>query len=160
MTQTLRNWWTGLSTRERWLVGIAGTLTALVLLWFAVIMPLVNGLAAARERHTAAVERHAGVAARARMAEQQAGRGTAVTRVSGRVDIIISQSAAEQGFILSRNDAVGESSASIAIGNARAAAVFTWLGLLEAQQLIASELTIRPNADGTVAVTATITRSQ
>jgi General secretion pathway, M protein. len=33
MREELQNWWTGLSQRERWLVGVAGALAAGVLLW-------------------------------------------------------------------------------------------------------------------------------
>ena len=33
MTERLKNWWLGLSQRERWLVGIAGVLALGVILW-------------------------------------------------------------------------------------------------------------------------------
>jgi general secretion pathway protein M len=159
MTDTISNWWAALSRRERWLVGTAAVLAALTIGWFGIINPLINGLAEARSAHNVAVERHAGIMARVATAERLGQNGGApAAGVTGRVDLVISQSAAEQGFTLSRNDAQGDDAASIAIGSARAAALFGWLGTLESQGLIASELSIRPNANGTVGVTATFRR--
>lgn len=158
MITNLRTWWHGLSARERWLVGIAAAICAAALLWYAVLMPTTTGLTSARERHQIAVERHAGMAARVRLAAQAQTAGPPAAGSSGRVDLLLSQSAAEQGFILSRNDVVGDNASSIAIGNSRAGALLTWIGVLERQGLIADELNVRPNADGTVALTATIRR--
>ena len=161
MMTTLHSWWTALSARERWLVGIAGILASGLTGWFAIIMPLANGLNAVRERHTLAVERHAGVISRVALADALKNGGAARPMVAtGRVDLFLSQSAAEQGFILSRDDAQGESAAIIAIGSATAPALFNWLGTLEAQGITATELSIRSNASGTVALTATMRRAQ
>jgi hypothetical protein len=73
---------------------------------------------------------------------------------------VLAQGAAEQGLTLSRNDPVGEGGASIAIANGRATALAGWLARMEADGLTPSDLTLRPNADGTVALTATMRRAQ
>lgn len=159
MIDMMRQWWLGLAARERVLVGIAGALAATVISWFAIITPLANGLDGARDAHRIAAERHATIMARVETATalQNSASGAAPS-VTGQIDLVISQSAAEQGFILSRNDAVGRDGTSIAIGSARSAALLGWLGVLEQQGLIAKALSLRPNADGTVAMTATIER--
>lgn len=159
MSDMVRQWWHGLTPREQVLIGIAGGLAAIVIGWFAIIMPLTSGLNAARDAHRIAAERHATIEARVDIATAlRANASTPTVGATGQIDLVISQSAAEQGFILSRNDAVGRDGANIAIGSARSAALLGWLGVLEQQGLIAQALSLRPNADGTVAMTATIER--
>lgn len=158
MMASIRRWWDGLTVRERWLVGIAAGLAAAVLLWLATF-GVAAALSDAREAHGEAVDRAAGIAARVDAIEalQSAPRRTA-TASAATVDIVVAQSAAEKGFTLSRNEAQGGSAASIAIANARAPALLAWLGELEAMGIMAGDLSLRPNADGTVALTATLRR--
>lgn len=160
MIGAMRTWWLGLSRREQTLIGIAAALAVPLFAWFAVIMPLSDAMASARERHRQAVDRHAAIIARATLADALKDREADQPRANGRVDLVIGQSAAEHGFTLSRNDAAGEDAASIAIGSARAAALFAWIGELETRGLMARDLSIRPNANGTVTMTATFRRAR
>jgi hypothetical protein len=59
---------------------------------------------------------------------------------------------------LSRNEPQGQDAAAVAIANARAGAALAWIDTLEGQGIVARELVMRPNADGTVALTATLAR--
>lgn len=159
MIARLHSWWDGLSLRERWMVGVAGALAALVVGWFLILVPLRSALADAGAAHAEAVDRHGAVMARVallrRIGERQA---PAATTPAATVDLVIGQSAAERGLALSRNEAQGEDAAAIAIANARAGAALGWIDALEAQGIVARELVMRPNADGTVALTATLAR--
>lgn len=161
MTQSIRHWWETLSTRERWLVGVAGTLAAAVIGWFLIYAPLRTALADAREAHGIATDRQAAIASRvAEIRRREAdGQNASSATNSAAVTLILTQSAAEQGFTLSRNDAAGDSGASIAMANVRAPALATWLSQLEGSGLTVTDLTLRPNADGTVAMTASIRRA-
>lgn len=161
MTDALRSWWQAHSFRDRWIIGLLALAVAIVIAWLGVWRPLDGALDSAREAHIVAVERHAAIVAR--VAEYERLKETApraAASANGRIDLILSQSAAEQGFILSRNDAAGDHQASIAIASATSAALFNWLGTLEGQGIIASDLAIRPNANGTVALTATLRRAE
>jgi general secretion pathway protein M len=159
MIDGIRLWWAAHSPRDRFVISILGLAVVMVIGWLGVWRPLVGAGDSMRESHAVAVERHAGITAR--VAEYQAlqARGTHTAASSAtRLDLILSQSAAEQGFTLSRDDAAGDNQASIAIASAPAPALFTWLGALETQGIIAADLSIRPNANGTVALTATLRR--
>lgn len=164
MTDTIHIWWRALSIRERWLIGVAGALALLTIGWFGITMPLLGALDAARERHGAAIDRQAGVAQR--VAEIDLLTGSAGTAGSGlarpdaatTVSLWIGQSAAEQGFTLSRNEAQGPDRAAIAIGNARAPALIGWVAALEQKGVMTQDLSMRPNRDGTIAITATFGR--
>ncbi|MEQ1687833.1 MAG: type II secretion system protein GspM [Sphingopyxis sp.] len=161
MIEVVRGWWRAHSLRDRWVISVLTLACVIVIGWLGVWRPLVAVLDTARADHVVAVEQHAAIAAR--VAEYGRLKGVApraASSISGRIDLILSQSAAEQGFILSRNDASGEHQASIAIASATAAALFNWLGVLEGQGIIASDLAIRPNANGTVALTATLRRAE
>ena len=162
MTEAIGRWWATLSTRERIMVGVAGTLALVIGGWLLVFRPLDSALQAERLEHAAALERRAAVAVRvaeirrlvASGATRRADRNSAVA-----VSLALTQAAAERGFTLSRNDAQGDNAAAIAIANARATAVLPWIDELAGQGYAASDLTLRPNADGTVAVTATLRRT-
>lgn len=159
MIARIRSWWVGLTPRERWLVGIAASLGTAVLAWL-IALGLATALADARTAHAAAVDRAAAIAARVDAIEAAQQRPAARTSGTGAasVDLFLAQSAAERGFTLSRNEPQGGTGATIAIANARAPALLAWLSALEDAGLIASEVSIRPNADGTVALTATVRR--
>ena len=58
MMEAMKNWWGGLSTRERWLVGVAGALAVAVLGW-ALGRPAVAAFLDLESRHRAAIERDA-----------------------------------------------------------------------------------------------------
>lgn len=162
MTDTIRNWLSGLSLRERWLVAVAAGLSAMLMGWFLIYTPLRSALASASEAHGEAVDREAAIAVRVaaiKQLEEGAGR-TASEASAAAVSLVLAQSAAEQGFTLSRNDPSGDNATTLAIANVRAPALAAWLTRLEDTGLNATDLSIRPNADGTVAVTASIGRTR
>ena len=55
MLQPLRDWFAGLSGRERWLVGIAGVLALLVIAIYGIVLPLGAAHDDAHARHREAV---------------------------------------------------------------------------------------------------------
>jgi general secretion pathway protein M len=163
MTSAIATWWTGLSEREKWLVGIAAALAALVIGWLLIALPLQAALSNARTAHGLAVDRHAAVHARVEAVERLS--ATAAARPAGSsstaaLDLAIAQAAAERGFALSRNDPQGNDAVALAIASARSSALLGWIVELEESGITASEVTIRPNADGTVALTATLRRAR
>ncbi len=155
MISAIRQWWTGLSQRERVLVGVAGGLTAAVLLWLAA-RALLAGLESGAEAHREAIARAARVEAKAALLA--AAPQTPPASQSGALDLWLGQSATDMGLTLDRNDARGERLASIAIASARAPAVVGWLAGLEAQGLVIERLSLTPGTDGTVAMTAEVRR--
>lgn len=161
MTDAIRTWWGGLSLRERWLVGVAGALAAAVIGWLLVYAPLRTALADAQEAHGVAIDRQAAIAARvAEIRQRESGGNRASTPASSAaITLLLAQQAAEQGLTLSRNDPAGTTGANIAVANVRAPLLATWLTRLEESGLTVTDLTLRPNADGTVAMTASIRRA-
>jgi general secretion pathway protein M len=157
MIGAIASWWSGLSTRERWLVGVAGALAGIVIGWFLILSPLLNAIDDAREAHRAATDRHAAIMAQAALLRAPAALRPA-NASAATLDLVIAQSAAERGFTLDRNDAAGGGRTTIAMASANAPALLAWLSGLEAAGIKVADVTMRPNGNGTVTMTATLAR--
>ena len=153
MTERLQNWWIALSTRERWLVGIAGVLALGVILW-GLGRPMVAAFVDLESQHRAAIEREGRVASKVQLLAQRPAKSVAAAVDAVAIDQYLAQSAGEIGLTLDRNEARGEGQATIAIATARATVLTDWLASLEGQGFVVDQLTITPAADGTVGLTA------
>ena len=166
MTGTIADWWSGLSARERWLVGAAGALLTIVIGWLLILAPLLGALSRSSDNLALAIDRQAAIAGRvAEIHNLEARQSSRPADASANpsatpLGLVLSQSAAEKGFTLGRNDAQGSDAATITIANGRAPALISWISELEGGGILASEVALRPNADGTVALTATLRRVQ
>ena len=154
----MKSWWRTRTLREQRLLLVMFALAALVLAWLAVIRPLSDALSDARTRHNDAVLALAEVKAAAdqiRDAQQ-----TAPSNFSAPVDMILSQSASDAGFTVTRVDREGPSQATVIIGAVRAPAFFGWVAQMQSRGLIVDHLGATTNADQTLSVQATFrTRS-
>ena len=153
MMEAVKNWWSGLSTRERWLVGVAGALAVAVLGW-ALGRPAVAAFLDLETTHRAAIEREGRVAAKARLLAQRPAKSVAAAVDAVAIDQYLAQSAGEIGLTLDRNEARGDRQVTIAIATAKAPVLTDWLASLEGQGFVVDQLTITPAADGTVGMTA------
>lgn len=159
MTQALRNWWSGLSRREHWLVGIAGALALAVLAWL-LALPLYTAFGDLEGRHRDAIEREGRVAAKIELLAHRPANAAALAADTIAIDQYLAQSAGEIGLTLDRNEARGDRQATIAIATAKAPVLTGWLADLEAQGFVIDQLTITPAADGTVGMTAELRRGE
>jgi general secretion pathway protein M len=153
MTERLQNWWIALSTRERWLVGVAGVLALGVILW-GLGRPAVAAFVDLESRHRAAIEREGRVSAKVQLLAQRPSKSVTAAVDAAQIDQYLAQSAGEIGLTLDRNEARGAGQATIAIATARATVLTDWLASLEGQGFVIDQLTITPAADGTVGLTA------
>ncbi|WP_257543677.1 type II secretion system protein M [Sphingopyxis sp. DBS4] len=154
----VKNWWGGLSMRERWLVGVAGVLALAVLGW-VLGRPAVAAFADLESRHSAAIEREGRVAAKVQLLASRPATSVAAAVDAVAVDQYLAQSAGEIGLTLDRNEARGQGQATIAIATAKAPVLTDWLASLEGQGFIVDQLTITPAADGTVGMTAELRKA-
>lgn len=153
MMDAVKGWWGGLSTRERWLVGVAAALAVAVLGW-ALGRPAVAAFVDLENRHRAAIEREGRVAAKVQLLAQRPAKSVAAPIDAVAIDQFLAQSAGEIGLTLDRNEARGDRQATIAVATAKAPVLTDWIAGLEAQGFVIDQLTITPAADGTVGMTA------
>lgn len=152
MIATARAWFVNLSNREQWLVGVAGVLTALVVLIFGVIMPSLSAIDQAEIAHDEAVQRRGRIEATVESTKVQKAAGSPLSGAS--IDLIVTQGAAEKGFdlIKSANSAPGQM--TFRMDQARAPALFAWFAELETQGVEVRTVTLRSGTSGSLSVDA------
>lgn len=152
MIASLRAWFERLSKREQWLVGIAGGLAAALLLIFGVLLPAMTAIDNAKIAHDEAVQRRGRIEATVAAATGQRAAGTPVGGVA--IDLVVTQSAAEQGFDIVKSAGAAPGQMSFRMDQARAPALFAWLSELEAQGVDTRSITLRGGPSGSVSVDA------
>lgn len=163
MMDGLKIYWAERSPREQRLLMVAGALAA-VLLLVLIARPVMIWTEQLQSSHRAAVEREGRVAAKAALLAGPAAAGTGSAdsgsgASAGTLDQYLAQSASELGLSLSRNDGRGTDGASIAMTQAKAQVVMAWLADLERQGMILGNLTLTPQPDGTLGMTADVRRT-
>lgn len=153
--QPARDWFAGLTGRERWLVGIAGVLAILVIGIYGIVLPLGAAHDAAHVRHREAVFASARVLARLEALENAPEPAPAG---SGPVTQAVAAMADEQGLVLQANDARGNDAAQIGVPTAAPGAALALLDALAAEGIAAEQVTITPAADGSVSLSASLRR--
>jgi len=157
MMQQIIQWFTGLSLREKILVGIASMLLALVVAIYGIYFPLTSAILDKRIEYREALERRVAIEAMvAHAARKQP--GAAATESGAAVETLINQSATEAGFTLEKLDAAGTEGAVITITQARPSALLKWLAELELRGLRTEQIDIKTGSAGTVTVNATLAR--
>jgi general secretion pathway protein M len=152
MSESLKAWWRTRTLREQRLLLAMFGLAAVVLAWLLVIRPLEDALSRARERHGEAVLRLA--EARAQAATITRLEQAPVSALPGPLDSLLSQSATEAGFTVTRVEPDGPGRATIVVQAARPQALFAWVNQVENRHsLIVERMNATTNADQTIAVT-------
>lgn len=146
----LRLWFAGRSRRERQLILAAGVLALLTLVWIAIVRPLGDATASARERQGDAIVRladtHAAVDA---VRAADASRGRALT---GTLADTVRASADEAGFVLASLDPVAPDRVRVGIASARGGALVGWLARLERSGVLVDTARLTDHGDRTVGV--------
>jgi general secretion pathway protein M len=154
MNDLVKSWWRTRTSREQKLLLAMFALAAVVLAWLLIIRPLSDALSRARERHGEAVLAMAEARAQARAITGV--RRTAPARPTVPLDSLLSQSASEAGFPVTRVEREGANQATITIQPVRPQAFFAWVNQMEGRNgLIVERLTANTNSDQTLQVTVT-----
>jgi general secretion pathway protein M len=153
MSSVTQTWWRTRTLREqRLLLAMAGLLF-LVLSWLLVIRPLNDALAAARERHGAAVLARAEAKERAALGAAPA-RPPADLR-GGTLETLLSGTASEAGIPVARVTRESAAQATAVIDAVRPQALFGWVRAMEGRGLIVERLRATANSDQTIAAEIT-----
>jgi len=149
-------WWAARSVRERRLLLVMALLLALVLIWLALIRPLMDARANAEARLNAAVTALAQARADAAALRQAAAARPTGAAVPLPLDAFLMQAGGEQGFTNLAAVGDGPGRATLRIAQVRPTAFFGWIGQLEERGVVVESLSARANADQTIAVEAVL----
>ncbi len=154
MTARFQQLWAERSPRERQLLVVMFGLITIMVLVLGIIRPLASGTVAAHDRLDR-VTIEAGQIAAAVETLRDAKKG-APPALTGTLVLAVSQSAGTAGFTLSTLDPQGDDRVGFTIPAAKSPAMFTWLRAMARQGIFVERMTMRTNADATLAVDGTL----
>ena len=157
MINNARNWFVGLSQREKILVGFAGLLLAGLVGYYGIARPTFGAMTAAEQRYVDAVEQQARIEAKV-AALQQPVDGT-VVKFSGAIDAFVGQSAGETGIAVASVTPQSGSRVNMVVESAKPTALFGWLARIEREGIVVESLSVNPTDSGAISATLTL-RSQ
>ena len=131
----MKDWWLALAPRERVLIGIAGTLTALILIWQFLIVPSVSARQSARQDMELAAQtlsqvQEAYMAKRARGTLSPAS-GAAAGLTGEAFKSAITELAANRGLSIVRLQGGGEAPVGLLFDQVDPRLFFVWLEEIE-----------------------------
>ncbi len=154
MNGGFKTWWRGRTLREQRLLLAMLGLAAIVLLWLLIVRPLGDSLSRARERHADAALALAEARGQAALIRQL--EGSAPVAPQEAIDALVSRSATEAGFPITRLEREGANQATMVLGSVRPQAFFGWLSQMETGRgLIVERLSATTNSDQTLSVQVT-----
>ncbi len=154
MIDNARNWFVGLSQRERVLVGVAGLLLAGLVGYYGIARPMLGAMTAAEERYVDAVERQARIDSKVAALQQPVDGAT--VKFSGAIDAFVSQSAGETGIAVGSVVPQSGNRVNMVVESAKPTALFGWLARIERQGIAVEALNVSPAGRGAVSATITL----
>jgi general secretion pathway protein M len=160
----MMNWFMALSIRERVLIAIAGLLASVIVGVFAIAMPLLSAIDAQQTAYAKALDRRGAIEARLAEIAKNTGAAPAAPAQAATpanadpIATMLSQSAAEAGFVVDRADPQGDGGVQIVMAKAKPVALIGWINDWERKGVLVQEIGIQSAADGTVSIDATLKR--
>jgi general secretion pathway protein M len=160
MIAQMKNWFEALSSREQWLVGIAGGLLALVVLVYGIAVPTYQAIDRAQTELAEATERRGRLEALAALAKAapNSATGAAVVASGATLESMITEGATSGGFEISSGAAAGTDEYSFRLASTKAGPLLAWLTGLEAQGIMVSEIRLQQGEGGFVAADVRVRR--
>ncbi|MEH6828029.1 type II secretion system protein GspM [Parasphingorhabdus sp.] len=154
MIDNARNWFVGLSQREKIMVGIAGLLLAGLVGYYGIARPMFGAMTAAEERYVGAVERQVRIDAKVAALQQPV--DGQVAKFSGAIDAFVGQSAGETGIAVASVTPQSDSRVNMVVESAKPTALFGWLARIEREGIAVESLSINPAGNGTISANLTL----
>jgi general secretion pathway protein M len=156
MTATVRNWFLGRTKREQRLILLMLALALPLLAWLFVVRPLSAAYYDALQDHLAAIDRHGRVLVLAEAAKSTPARRVEASRAD--LQLVITEAASQAGITLQGATANGRNAVDVTVAGGRATALGQWLAQFEAQGIAVQQMTMTPLPDGSVNMSARLTR--
>ena len=151
MIEQFKNWFSGRSAREQYMLGVAGGLALLMLIIFGMILPGYNAIGTAEKELDAATKRRGNIEASVALAKANSGSPTAAVVASGAaLETVIASSATSSGFEIADGAAIGVDEYRFRLASTKASALFAWLTGLESQGIELAQISVRKGEGGFV----------
>ena len=151
MIEQFKNWFSGRSAREQYMLGVAGGLALLMLIIFGMILPGYNAIGSAEKELDAATKRRGNIEASVALAKANSGTSaTAVVASDAALETVIASSATSSGFEIADGAAIGVDEYRFRLASTKASALFAWLTGLESQGIELAQISVRKGEGGFV----------
>ena len=151
MIEQFKNWFSGRSAREQYMLGVAGGLALLMLIIFGMILPGYNAIGSAEKELDAATKRRGNIEVSVALAKANSGSPIAAVVASGAaLETVIASSATASGFEVADGGAIGMDEYRFRLASTKAGALFAWLTGLEAQGIELAQISVRKGEGGFV----------
>jgi len=148
-------WYRARSIREQRMLLVMATLALAILLWLAVWLPLGSKLDQARERHEAAIERHARTLV---AAEALKGAKPISATPGGDLSAYVGEAAANAGLTLGSATAQGRDRVAVTVATGDPRVIIGWLRGLEQQGIVVQDFRMTPVTESSASLSAVLTR--
>jgi general secretion pathway protein M len=152
----VRDWFIGRTKREQQLILLMLAIALPVIAWLLVVRPLSGAYDQALDDHLAAIDRHGRVLALAEAAKSTPTRRVQANKAD--LQLIVAQAATQAGIALQGANASGANAVDVTVAGGRAAALGQWLAQFEAQGIAIQQMSMIPQPDGTVNMSARLAR--
>ena len=152
----VRDWFIGRTKREQQLILLMLAIALPVLGWLLVVRPLSGAYDQALDDHLAAIDRHGRVLALAEAAKSTPARRVEANKAD--LQLIVAQAATQAGITLQGANASGANAVDVTVAGGRATALGQWLAQFEAQGIAIQQMSMIPQPDGTVNMSARLAR--
>ena len=156
MRAIVRDWFLGRTKREQQLILLMLALALPLLAWLLVVRPLSAAYDDALQDHLAAVDRHGRVLAMAEAARSSPARPVEAGKAD--LQLIVTEAASQAGITLQGATASGANAVDVTVAGGRATALGQWLAQFEARGITVQQMTMTPQPDGTVNMSARLVR--
>jgi general secretion pathway protein M len=152
----LRDWYVGRTQREQRLILVMLAVAVPVLAWFLIVRPVSGAYDQAVQDHLSAIDRHGRVMALAEAAKSTPARSVAASDAD--LQLVVTEAASQAGIVLQGTTPNGSNALDLNVAGGRATALLQWLAQFEAQGIAVQQMTMTPQPDGTVSMSARLAR--
>lgn len=156
MIVRFKEWYGARSLREQRLLQLMAAIVIPMLIWLLLVMPLSNAYDDALQRQLQAVDRNGRIKA---LAARVSGGEATVPAAVPDLALFLNDRARQRGITTEARPGPAPGSAAISIASSAAPIALDWLRGLEADGYRVSDVRIAPTGGGSVAVTATVSKT-
>lgn len=158
MIVAVRDWFLARSQRERYLVLAMLAIAAPLFAWLLIVRPVTAAYQDALRHHVEAIDRHGRVLELADALKRNPGRGAPT--VSGDLALLVTEAATQAGIALQSATPSGTDAVDVSVTGGAAIGLSQWFRETDARGLSVDQLRMTPLPDGSVSMTARITRAR
>lgn len=151
MMEQVKAWFQARAPRERWLLGLASVLLAVVIAVYGLLFPSIAALGSAEKELYAAIEQRGRMEAKVASLTKPASKNAPSPLADGQsLQALIKSSAEAAGLEIAEVNAIGPSRVTFRMASVKAGALLAWISRMETQGVELKNVQLRKIEGGFV----------